>query len=278
MQNSQDVQLASAALAGSLPKLFSKHREKTVGLVLGTGLSSLAETLANPCIIPFSQLPSFPESSVESHRGVFIHGELNGQPVLVQAGRCHLYEGYTPAQICMGVRVMAQLGIRKLVLTNAAGSLNPLFPAGALMCLSDMINFTGVSPLTGPNHDTWGSRFPDFSRVFDPDMRKIAINVALQLGIKLFEGVYIGVHGPELETPAETRMYRFFGADAIGMSTILEAAAARHMNMKILGISCLTNQNLPDCMTGTSLDDIIRTAAQCGEKLEKLLFKLLPLL
>lgn len=266
-------------LAGMLPNRFKTTPDKVVGLVLGTGLSHLANALEKSTAafsIPFEALPGFPASSVKSHRGAFVGGEINNCLVLAQAGRVHLYEGRSPAEVCMGVRVMRSLGLTRLVLTNAAGSLNPLFPAGTLMCVADMINLTGTSPLTGENHEAWGPRFPDFSRVFPKDARALARREALALGIELHEGVYIGVHGPELETPAETRMYRSFGADAIGMSTVLEAACAKHMGMKILAISCLTNQNLPDCMAETTLDDIIAAANACEENLSRLLAAIMP--
>lgn len=280
MQNPQDVQLAAKALAGRLPKSFLRDLPRTLGLVLGTGLSGLTDSLdmETGCKIPFQELPRFPASGVQSHAGMFLCGRLGGAPVLIQAGRVHLYEGRSPAEVCMGARVMGCLGLKKLVLTNAAGSLNPLFPAGGLMRLTDMINHTGASPLAGVNHEAWGPRFPDFSRVFDQEMAEIADKTALELGIRLDRGIYIGVHGPELETPAESRMYRSWGADAIGMSTVLEATAARHMGMKILGISCLTNQNLPDAMAETSIEAILVAAARCGESLTPLLRSIAPLL
>lgn len=280
MQNPQDVQLAAKAMANRLPQSFFRELPRAVGIVLGTGLSGLLDSLdmKGGSQTPFQDLPRFPASGAESHAGIFVFGHLGSTPVLIQAGRLHLYEGRSPAEVCMGVRVMGCLGLKKLVLTNAAGSLNPLFPAGGLMRLTDMINHTGASPLSGVNHDAWGPRFPDFSQLFNKKMGEIADNAALELGIRLNRGVYIGVHGPELETPAETRMYRSWGADAIGMSTVLEAAAAHHMGMAILGISCLTNQNLPDAMAETSLADILEAAALCGSRLTPLLRAIAPML
>lgn len=221
--------------------------------------------------MPFHDIPGFPEGSVKSHDGAFLYGVLNGRPVLVQAGRCHLYEGFSPAQVCMGVRVLGSLGVRTLVITNAAGALNPLFEVGDVMCVSDMINHTGVSALTGENCAEWGERFPDMSEPFDRLLQQLACRKATELGRCLARGVYIGVHGPEMETPAETRMYRQWGADAIGMSTVLEVAAARHMGMKVLGLSCLTNKNLPDCMEPAPLEKVIAQAAIAGRFLEKLI-------
>lgn len=176
----------------------------------------------------------------------------------------------------MGVRVMAGLGVRALVITNAAGALNPLFDAGSLMCMSDMINHTGVSPLTGPNCAGFGERFPDMGAPFDAGFRRLAREAALRLGLRLEQGVYIGVHGPEMETAAETRMYRQWGADAVGMSTVLEVIAARHRGMRVLGISCLTNKNLPDCMTPAPLAEVIAVAGRAGESLGRLLEEVLP--
>lgn len=279
MQNPQDVQLASDALKQKLPKEFFQSEKPVIGLVLGTGLSFIADNLEKGTHgqkIPYSEIPNFPTSSVESHKGAFIFGFFNSAPVLCQAGRCHIYEGYEPSQVCMGVRVMASLGIRTLVLTNAAGSINPLFPAGNILCISDIINQTGLSPLRGKNNDAWGPRFPDMGTVFSPDLRKLACETALKEEIPLYTGVYLGVHGPELETPAETRMYRQWGADAVGMSTVLEAICAVHLGMRIVGFSCLTNQNLPDCLEAVTLSQILETANQCGTLLGKLLYAFLP--
>lgn len=272
MQNFQDVQLAASALKARLPDWFRKRPGKSLAIILGTGLSQLARAITTPdCRVPFEELPGFPVSGVESHEGAFITGWLGDMPVLAQLGRCHLYEGRSPAQVCMGVRVMASLGIRCLVITNAAGALNPLFEVGGLMCASDMINHTGTSPLSGANCPAWGDRFPDMGAVFDPRLREMANESALELGMRLENGVYIGVHGPEMETPAETRMYRQWGADAIGMSTVLEVIAARHMGMRVLGLSCLTNKNLPDCMEPAPLEEVVRVAGIAGARIAELL-------
>ncbi len=272
MQNPQDVQLAAAALKAALPPELTENATEAVGIVLGTGLSGVAECIAGSgAKVPFAHLPNFPASGVQSHAGAFIAGRLGGRPVLAQQGRCHLYEGRTPAQVCMGVRVMRAIGIRTLVITNAAGALNPLFSSGEVMLMSDIINHTGASPLTGDNCDEWGERFPDMSRVFDGGLARCAMRAALANAIRLFEGVYIGVAGPQMETPAETRMYRQWGADAVGMSTVLEVIAARHLGMRIIGLSCLTNKNLPDCMAPAPLEEVIRMAGVAAAKLEVLL-------
>lgn len=272
MQNATEVQraadVARTYLGAALPA--------TVGIVLGTGLGRLCEMLTDAHSVDYADIPHFPPSTVDSHQGRLWAGRLNSVPVLLQQGRCHLYEGYSPAQVCMGVRVMARLGVRTLVLTNAAGALNPLFDAGRLMCISDHINMTGQSPLTGPNCDAFGPRFPDMSTVYDAQLIAKALSSATSLGLRLERGVYVGVCGPQMETPAETRFFRHMGADAIGMSTVLEAIAARHMGLRVLAIACLANKNLPDCMAEAPLEEIIRVAGEAGQDVTRLLYALLP--
>lgn len=267
MQKSEKVQKCSNLLKKLLPQGFTP----TVGIVLGTGLGSLAASVSNAHHVSYASLPDFPQSTVISHAGHFIAGSLAGVPVILQQGRCHLYEGYSPDDVATGVRVMASLGITSLVLTNAAGALNPQFSAGTLMLIADHINATGHSPLTGVNIDSWGPRFPDMSRVYDAAHMETAARVALRLGIRLERGVYLGTAGPQLETPAETRAYRYWGADAVGMSTIMEAIAARHLGLRVMGISCLTNKNLPDCMAPATIEEIVVMAEQAGENLSRLL-------
>ena len=270
MQNFHEVQssvtqarvILQQARYGLLPR---------VGVVLGTGLGGLAEALDTPLALPFGDLPHFPGSTVASHTGRFVLGRLEGVPVMLQEGRCHLYEGYSAAQVCMGVRLMRGLGVETLIITNAAGALNPQFDAGTLMCLTDHINLTGHSPLRGENHGPWGERFPDMSCPYDPALVRAAVDAAREEGIRLERGVYAGVMGPQLETPAETRYLRAIGADAVGMSTVLEVIAARHMGLRVLGVSCLTNKNLPDCMAPAPLDDILRVAGQASAALTRLI-------
>lgn len=270
MQNLQDVQRAAKTLAKSFQEQAKNIPVPEIGIILGTGLgeSLAAEPIAKT---PFSCLPNFPVPLESSHKGIFILANISGKNLLIQQGRCHLYEGYSPYQICMGVRVMHELGVKTLIITNAAGALNPLFEVGSLMCIADIINFTGFSPLTGQNCPEWGERFPDMSAPFDAELQKIAINCAKDLRMRLELGVYIAVHGPEMETPAETRMYRQWGADAIGMSSSLELITARHLGMRVLGISALTNKNLPDCMKEAPIEEVIRQARKAGEKLENLI-------
>ena len=272
MQNPQDVQKAADYLKSALPRPFFESTHAPVSLILGTGLAQAAGVEKNPLArIPFANVPGLPTSGVSSHKGEFIARLENGLPVLVQSGRVHLYEGKSPAEVCMGVRVMARIGCKSLIITNAAGCLNPLFTAPGLMLICDIINFTGASPLTGIDDSDGRSRFADMSAPFDAALCALAAQKALALGIDLPKGVYIGVHGPEMETPAETRMYRNWGADAIGMSTCMEVIAARHLGMGCLGISCLTNKNLPDCMRPAPLAAVIAAAAVCSETLAPLL-------
>ncbi len=272
MQKLKKVQICSDTLKSLLPQGFLPK----VGLVLGTGLGSLAKSLEESVHISYEKLPEFPRSTAPSHHGAFAAGRLAGVPVIIQQGRCHLYEGKTPAEVCTGVNVMADLGIKTLILTNAAGAINPRFAAGSIMLIEDQINHTGQSPLTGPNDDSQGVRFPDMSRPYDPDLMRLAETIALSLGIRLEKGVYFCIPGPQLETRAETRAYRLLGGDAVGMSTALEAIAARHRNLRVLGLSCLSNQNLPDCMAETTIREIIASAEKAGATIERLLLALLP--
>ena len=200
MQNWKEVQLAVAALRRRLGAALPSRPDAAI--ILGTGLSGLVERMEDTRSVPYADLPGFPVSTVASHAGAFVLGRLGGRTVLVQQGRCHLYEGFGPDKVCMGVRVMAGLGADTLILTNAAGALDPQFDAGGLMCISDQINFTGASPLSGPNHEAWGERFPDMSAIYDAGLRDLACACALELGIRLERGVYIGVRGPQMESPA----------------------------------------------------------------------------
>jgi purine-nucleoside phosphorylase len=245
-------------------------------VILGTGLGGWVERLQDQIVLPYEDIPYFPRSTVQSHLGRLVYGRCGSTPVWVLQGRFHLYEGYSPEQVCMGVRLLGLLGVRSLVLTNASGAINPQFRTGAVMLISDQINMTGYNPLVGPNIEEWGPRFPDMSGVYDPLLRETALEVASQLGVRLEEGVYMGVLGPNLETPAETRAYKRMGADAVGMSTVMEAIAARHMGIRLLGLSCLTNKNLPDCMQETSLEEIVARAEASGETLGELLDGVIP--
>jgi len=238
MQNPQIVQRAAAHLARAL----GNPRPGALGLALGTGFDQTSLGLSRVKSVPMEDVPGYPMPTVHEG-GEIVRAELSGAEILILAGRSHLYEGYTPAESVMGVRVLYELGVRTMILTNASGALNPDFTVGRLMLISDQLNFMGQSPLTGPNHEPWGTRFPDMSRMYSGSLRQLAKNEAEKRGIALEEGVYAGVCGPQLETPAEARAPRILGADAVGMSTVLEAIAARHMGMEVLGLSCLANKN-----------------------------------
>lgn len=247
-------------------------------LVLGSGLDGWIDPAWIQKRIPYAEIPGFPQSTVKGHAGALLLAEIENKPLLILSGRFHLYEGYSAQEITMPVRCLRQLGATRIVLTNAAGALDPLFATGGLMLITDHINMMGANPLTGPNLDAWGPRFPDMSQVYSPNLRKKAMQAALACGQRLEQGVYVAVSGPSLETPAETRMYRALGAHAIGMSTVPEAIVARHMDMEVLAISCLTNKNLPDCMAPTSHEEILEQAGRSSSALGSLLYNLIPLL
>ena len=267
MKYIEKVQQSAAYIQEKLGKI----QVGTVALVTGTGLGSLAEGIDGAESLPYAEIPGFPVSTVPSHAGRLILGELEGVPVLALDGRFHLYEGFDAREVTHAVRTLGELGVSTLILTNAAGALNPSFAAGSPMLIEDHINLTGATPLHGENEDGWGDRFPDMRGVYDPALRDLAVRKALELSIRLERGVYMQVTGPNMETPAETRMYRIMGADAIGMSTCMEAIAAHHMNIRLLAISCLTNKNLPDCMEEASLEDVIAAAEQSSGLMTKLL-------
>jgi purine-nucleoside phosphorylase len=211
-----------------------------VGIVLGSGLAGLADAVERPVVIPYAQVPGVPEPTVPGHRGEFVAGTLEGVPVILQRGRLHLYEGHDPATAVFPVRLMAGLGVEMLVVTNAAGGIRASITPPALMLISDHLNLTGRSPLMGPAPDG-EPRFPDMSAAYDPALRALAREVARDAGVTLHEGVYAGLLGPSFETPAEIRMLATLGADAVGMSTVLEVIAARARGLRVLGISTITN-------------------------------------
>jgi purine-nucleoside phosphorylase len=219
------------------------HRP-ALAIVTGSGLGSLADALANAQTIPFADIPGFPRATVEGHKGEFCFGTLKDKPVCIARGRVHFYEGYTMQQVTYYVRVLRALGVTTLILTNAAGGLNPSFVPGDIMLITDHINMPGMAgfnPLYGPNDPAWGPRFPSMNPAYDPSLRALAHTVADSLAITLREGIYAAVAGPNLETAAELRMLRMLGGDAVGMSTAGETVAAVHGNMKVLGLSFISN-------------------------------------
>jgi len=212
-----------------------------IGLILGSGLGVLADHVEGAAVIPYRDIPHFPLSTVEGHAGELVVGRLAGRTVVIMRGRFHMYEGYGPELTAFPVRVMKALGARTLVVTNAAGGINTSFKPGDLMLIADHLNLTGRNPLVGPNDDELGPRFPDMSEAYSRRLRAIARETAREQGLELREGVYAGLLGPSYETPAEIRMLRALGADAVGMSTVAEVIAARHAGLEVLGISCISN-------------------------------------
>jgi purine-nucleoside phosphorylase len=224
--------------------LFLKGKyEKTpkIGLILGSGLGVLADEIIEPTKIPYNEIPDFPVSTVEGHAGQLVFGTLEGVEVVAMQGRFHYYEGYSFDKVTIPVRVMKELGVEILIVTNAAGGVKESFKPGDLMLITDHINNMGSNPLIGPNDSRLGVRFPDMSEAYARDLREKAKQVATSLGLALQEGVYVGNTGPTYETPAEIRMLRVMGGDAVGMSTVPEVIVARHANLKVLGISCISN-------------------------------------
>jgi len=244
-------------------------------LVLGSGLGEPVGSLSPRMTVRYDEIPNFPVSTVAGHSGSLCFCQAKNLRLAILNGRTHAYEGYSAGEVVRPIRVMRLLGAKILILTNAAGSLNPLFDCASIMCISDHINLTGENPLVGQNYPEWGPVFPDMSRVYCPDLAGLAREASLKLRIYLKKGVYVGIKGPSLETPAETRFFRMIGGDAIGMSTTLEAIAARHMGMRILGLSCLTNKNLPDCMAETSHEEILKVAGTINKTLTDLLLEIL---
>lgn len=260
--------------ANALHDVVKPFPSAPVGIILGTGLGQWTESLTAASRIPYEDIPGFPQTTVKSHAGFLLSGLIGNQPVLALQGRFHLYEGYSPDEVCFGVRTLALLGVKNVIITNAAGALNPLFQPGEIMVVSDQINLTGRNPLLGLNYGE--PRFPDMSRLFSARLRFLAHAAAKTCGQRLQEGVYVGIVGPSLETPAETRAYRLLGGDAIGMSTVMETIAAHQMGLDILCLSCLTNKNLPDCMAPTSLEEVISAGQSIVPGLTSLLDVIVP--
>jgi purine-nucleoside phosphorylase len=241
------------------------------GLVAGTGLGDAVSALHVAAAFEYRSIPHFPAATVQSHAGRLLFGDIHGRPVVVMQGRFHLYEGYSPAQVAFPIRVMRELGVRVLVVTNAAGGLNPAFRPGDLMAITDHINLTGGNPLEGPNVAAWGPRFPDMTRVYDRALIADAETIALSADIPIRRGVYAGLKGPSLETPAESRFLRSAGADAVGFSTVTEVIAAVHAGLRVLGLSVITNVNDPHHPVPAAVEDIIAVAREAAPALETVL-------
>jgi purine-nucleoside phosphorylase len=230
-----------------------------IGLILGSGLGVLADEIENAVKIPYNEIPEFPVSTVEGHAGQLVFGTLQGKTVVAMQGRFHYYEGYSMDKVTFPVRIMKTLGVTTLIVTNAAGGVNETFQPGDLMIITDHINNMGTNPLIGPNDDDFGVRFPDMSEAYCKKLRQLAKEVAAKLNIPIKEGVYVANTGPSYETPAEIRMIRKLGGDAVGMSTVPEVIVARHANMKVLGISCISNMAAGILDQPLTHDEVIET-------------------
>ncbi|HEX8129703.1 MAG TPA: purine-nucleoside phosphorylase [Pyrinomonadaceae bacterium] len=250
--------------------------EARVGLVLGSGLGAFADDLEDAVGIPYEDIPGFARSTVEGHAGRLVVGRVAGVPVVVQQGRFHFYEGYALDEVTFPVRVLGLLGVKVLILTNAAGGLNNSFKQGALMLISDHLNLMGVNPLRGANDARFGARFPDMSEVYDREFQEAVICEAQAMKIELKRGIYAALTGPSYETPAEIRMLRALGADAVGMSTVPEAIIARHMGVKVLGISCITNMAAGVLDRPIDHAEVIETGEQVRATFTELLRRTIP--
>jgi purine-nucleoside phosphorylase len=240
-------------------------------IILGTGLGRLGAEIDTTAAIDYADIPGFPLSTVESHAGRLLYGRLAGKPIVAMQGRFHRYEGYSLAHVTFPVRVLQALGARTLIVTNVSGGMHPLWAPGELMLIADHINLLGDNPLIGPNDDRLGTRFPDMSEPYDARLRALARDVAADLRIVLREGVYVAVTGPNLETRAEYRMLRALGADVVGMSTVPEVIVAVHSGMRVLGVSIITDQCLPDALEPASVAEILAVAGRAEPALTALL-------
>jgi purine-nucleoside phosphorylase len=244
--------------------------QPTIGILTGTGLGSCVDHMTVDHAMDYGTIPHFPVSTVSGHKGRLLLGRLQGHAAMVFQGRFHLYEGYPPREVVFPIRVMQAMGVHTLIVTNAAGGLNPAFQPGDLMLITDHINLTGENPLVGPNDPAWGVRFPDMSRAYDVPLADQARTAARILGWTLQSGIYAGLKGPSLETPAEIRFLTTIGADAVGLSTVQEVIAAVHAGMRIIGLSVITNVNNPDRPIPATLEDIIAVADQAAPRLARL--------
>lgn len=244
-----------------------------IAIILGTGLGALADQVEDSVAIEYSRIPFFPRPTMAGHPGQLILGTIADKRVVAMRGRGHYYEGYSLDQVTFPVRVMKRLGAKILIVSNAAGGMNPQFNLGDLMIIIDHINLTGVNPLIGPNDERLGPRFPDMSEPYDSELIRLIEEVARQEELKVQKGVYVGVTGPNLETAAEYRFLRTIGADVVGMSTVPEVIVAKHAGLRVLGISCITDKCLPDALEPANIEAILKVAAEAEPKLTGLILK-----
>ena len=270
-----NVQDATSELKRQIDEAVASLRGRTplvpeVGVILGTGLGTLAEGLTVETRVPYKDIPHFAVSTVESHKGELVFGKLGGRPAVVMSGRVHFYEGYTMRQVSFPVRVMQALGAKTLIVSNACGGMNPLFDAGDIMLVTDHINLMGDNPLIGPNDETLGPRFPDMSQPYDRALLKLTEEVALEEKLKVQKGVFVAVAGPNLETAAEYRFLRGIGADVVGMSLIPENLVAVHGGMRVLAFAVVTDLCLADALEPVDIPKILAVAAQAAPRLDRL--------
>lgn len=246
-----------------------------IGLILGSGLGILGDKAENRNLIDYADIPNFPVSTVEGHMGRFVFGEISNKKVAIMQGRFHFYEGYSMKEVVFPIWVMRSLGIKKLIVTNAAGGINTDFSPGDLMLITDHINFMGNNPLIGPNIDCMGVRFPDMSHAYSSRMKDLIVKICKELNIPIKQGVYASMTGPAYETPAEIRMLRILGADAVGMSTVPEVIAANHAGMEVVGISCITNMAAGVLNKPLNHEEVIKTAEEVKEKFLRLIVEVI---
>ena len=273
---SNDSPLFERATAAAAYIRARSRLEPAIGIVLGSGLGAFAEQIADATTIPFTDIPHFPKSTVPGHSGRLVIGTLDGVPVAVMQGRVHAYEGYSSEEVTFPVRVLGLLGVKTLIVTNAAGGIRLDMKQGDLVLLSDHINFTGRNPIAGENDECFGPRFFDMTEAYSLRLRKLAVKAAEREGISLAEGVYLCVLGPSFETPAEIRAFRAMGADLVGMSTVQEVIAARQMEIEIVGISCVTNLAAGIQPEPLSHEEVIETGHRVAAQFTKLLTALIP--
>ncbi len=239
-------------------------RSCDVGFLTGTGLADTVASIQTDFELEYSKIPNFPVSTVESHTGKLLFGRIGEKSIIVMQGRVHLYEGYSPTEVTFPIRLMQELNVKYLFLSNASGGINLNFSAGDIMIINDHINLTGKNPLTGTNVDKWGIRFPDMTQIYDKDLAILTKKIAKEKDINIQDGVYAGLLGPSLETPAETRYLKSIGSDAVGFSTVMEAIVGVHADMKILGLATITNINNPDAPQKATLEEIIENAQKAS--------------
>lgn len=249
--------------------------EYEIGIILGSGLGSLGEKIENPQYVDYCDIPNFPVSTAPGHIGRFIFGTLSGKKVMCMQGRIHLYEGYATESVVMPIRVMRKMGVKKLIVTNAAGGINENFSVGDIMLITDHINFTGRNCLIGKNDDDFGTRFPDMSFAYAPELRKTALKCAKEINMNLQQGVYIGCTGPSYETPAEIRAFRVMGADTVGMSTVQEVIAANHCGMDVLGFSLVSNKAAGLSGERLTEEEVLIIGRQKSEEMQTLIMKII---